>query len=205
MKKEMEIIKKKLPIILLISVMAAVAALVVVKQVKPSYETHFSYIVSLTARDQAAGFRFDGYWGLQATDLFSSTLAKWIVAPENMVAAYHEAQMMLPSDDPRSLARVVKAEKVAPQLVAVTVRGSTSGAAERLAAGLRSVMEKNVATYHDQGVPAAEFTVVPTALWTGAIKLSVPLVVISTFIFTFLIVLNGVILWESLRKHEDRR
>lgn len=194
-----EVIKKKLLIILLVSVAAAVAALVIAKQVEPSHEVHFSYLISLSTRDKASDFRFDGYYALQATDLFAATLSRWVTTPEVIVAAYAEANLDLPSDDPRVLVRAVRAEKVAPQLVTVTLRSSTRDRAEALTRGLRRVMERNVARYHDEGVPAVAFTVVATEPWSGIVRLSVPVIVTATFVFTFLIVLNAVLLIESLR------
>lgn len=203
MKKEIRTIKKKLPVMLLASVAMAVAVLVIAKQVKPSYETHFSYVVSLSEREAAPEYRFDGYYALQATDLFSATLARWLTAPETVVAAYAEAGLLLPSDDPRRVGRAVRAEKASAQLVAVTVRGPTSGTAQSLAEGLRDAMEENIAAYHDQGAPAARFTAVATAPWTGVVRISAPVAVTATFIFTFLILLNGTLLIESLKRSED--
>lgn len=194
-----KVIKKRLGLILLISVVAGVVALVVAKQAEPQHQVHFSYIVSLASRDPGAVYRFDGFYALQATDLFTATLASWASTPETLVAAYREAGVELPSDDPRTLTRAVRAEKAAPQLVAVTVRDTEASEAQRLAQGLQRVMERNVARYNTEGVPDVTFQVVTTDPWSGVVRLSVPMIVAATFLFTFLIVLNGVILRESLR------
>lgn len=198
------VVKKRFLLMVLVAVVVAGVALVIAKQVEPTQEVHFSYVVSLSARDEAAGFKFEGYYGLQAIDLFTTTLAKWITTPEVLVAAYQDAELQLASDDPRQLTRVVRAEKVAPQLVTVTVRGANREATERLADGLQHIMEKNVSAYHDQGVPAVQFSVVPTEPWTGVVRLSVPIVVAATFIFTFLVALNGVLLFESLKNMDKQ-
>lgn len=192
-------IKKKLPMLLLISVTAAVLALVIAKQVAPSYEVHFSYVVSLAQREAAPEYRFDGYYALQATDLFSATLAEWLTAPETVVAAYQAAGLALPSEDPRQVTRALRAEKAAAQLVTVTVRSAQREEAEKLADGLRQVMAKNIQAYHDQGAPAAQFRAVATTPWTGVIWLSIPIVVLATFVFTFFIALNVILLNESRR------
>lgn len=191
------LVKKKLPILLLISVTAAVIALVIAKQVAPGYQVHYSYLVSLSSRDQVGDYRFDGYYALQATDLFAATLASWVETPEVIVAAYQEAGLDLPSSDPRALGRAVRAEKAAAQLVTVTVRASEREAAEKLAGGLRVVMDLNVEKYHDEGVPAVVFRAVATEPWTGTIKLSILLIVIAAFIFTFFIALNVILFNES--------
>lgn len=191
--------KKQLPKVLLLSVVAALIAWGVAARVPPAYEVHFSYLVSLSQRDNVNEYRFDGFYALQATDLFAATLAKWAAAPEVVVEAYQEAGLELPSEDPRSLTRAIRAEKVAPQLVTVTVRDQSRDMAEKLAQGLQSVMEKNVADYHAQGVPAVQFRVVGTQPWTGVTRISVPIVVAATFIAAFLLAVNSVLLMVSLR------
>lgn len=194
-----EVIKRKLLVILLISVAAAVVALVIAKQAAPRYEVHYSYLVSLSSREQVPEYRFDGYYALQATDLFAATLAKWIETPEVVVAAYQAAGLSLPSGDPRAVVRSVRAEKAAAQLVTVTVRASEKETVEKLAAGLQDVMQENIKKYHDVGVPAMAFNVVATQPWTGVIRLSIPVVVTAAFVFTFFIVLNFV-LWNENRR-----
>lgn len=194
-----EVVRRRLPLVVLISVIAAVVALVAAKQIQTRHEVHFSYLVSLSARDEVSEFRFDGYYALQATDLFASTLARWVETPEVIVTAYQEAGLELPSPDPRQVTRAVRAEKAAPQLVTVTVYGSTQEKAQALARGLRQVMERNVARYHDKGGRAVTFTAVATEPWSGVTRVSVPVVVTATFVFTFLIVLNGILFVESLR------
>lgn len=192
--------QSKLPLALLVSVAAAVIAFVIVRQVGPGYQVHWSYLVSLQERDTVNEYRFDGYYALAATDLFAATLAKWTATPETIVAAYEAAGLELPDVDPRGVTRQVQAVKSAPQLVEVTVRHSERETAERLAAGMREVMAENVERYHNQGVPAVAFAAVPTEPWTGTTRLAAPVIVTATFLFTFFIVLNGILLIESLKR-----
>lgn len=195
-----KVVPQRLPVMLLISVAAAFAAFVIVRQAGPGYQVHWSYLVSLQERDTVNEYRFDGYYALSATDLFAATLAKWIQAPETIVAAYRAAGFELPNVDPRGLTKQVEAVKSAPQLVEVTVRHSERETAEALAAGLQEVMIGNVEQYHDQGVPAVSFGVVATEPWTGTTRLSAPVIVTATFLFTFFITLNAILLIHSLKR-----
>lgn len=195
-----ETMRKQLPRIVLFSVVAALVAWGIAARIRPTHEVHYSYLVSLSQRDNVNEYRFDGFYALQATDLFAATLAKWVATPEVVVAAYQEAGLELPSEDPRALTRAVRAEKSAPQLVAVTVRSSSRETAENLARGLQRVMDRNVATYHAQGVPAVQFRVVVSEPWTGVTKIFVPIVVVATFVAAFLLAVNAVLLAESFRR-----
>lgn len=194
-----QVVQRKLPGILLASVAAAVVAGLVVNRVGPTYTVHYSYLVSLSEREETDDFRFDGYYALSATDLFTATLASWVGAPEVVVAAYEEAGVAT-SQDPRDVARTVTAEKKAPQLVAVTVRHKDQAVAEKLAQGLQVVMERNVEQYHDQGIPELIFRVVATSPWLGISRLSAPVIVSATFIFVLLMGVNAVLLVESVKQ-----
>lgn len=189
--------------LLLVSVAVGVLAYAVVHRLGPTYEVHFSYLVSLSERETVPEYQFDGYYALQATDLFAATLARWATTSEVIVAAYSAAGIDSPTDDPRALGRSVAAVKSAPQLVEVTVRGKQRDEVERLAVGLRRVMEQNVARYHDEGIPALHFRVVATEPWVGTTRLSASVIVSAVFIFTFLFGVNGVLLLESLRRVGD--
>ena len=171
-----------------------------VRQLGPTYQVHFSYLVSLGEREAAGEFRFDGYYALSATDLFAATLAEWVKTPEVIAAAYERSGVDLESRDSRSLARTVLADKLAPQLVVVTVQHRDRGKAERLAEGLREVMSSNVDSYHDQGIPALRFRVVATKPWLGVSRLSQSVITGAVFVFVLLAGLNLVILLESVRR-----
>lgn len=192
-------VQRKLPSVLLVAAGAAVVAWLIVYRLGPTYTVHYSYLVSLSEREETEDFRFDGYYALSATDLFTATLASWVSAPEVVVAAYEEAGLPA-SRDPKNVARAVTAEKKAPQLVAVTVRHKDQAVAEKLAQGLQAVMERNVEQYHDQGIPELTWRVVATSPWLGMSHLSAPVIVGATFVFVLLMGVNVVLLVESVRQ-----
>jgi hypothetical protein len=165
-----------------------------------THEVYFSYIISLREREAGAAYHFDGYYALQATDLFAATFARWLGAPETIVAAHSRAGLPLPGADARQLSDSVRAERTAPQLVQVTVRGRTSQEARGLAQGLRDVMVRYVDDYHDQGIPALRFSATATNEWTGVRQISLPVIAISTFVFSLLLGVNAVLFWESVRR-----
>lgn len=192
-------VRRMLPRLLIVSSGVALVAYMIVQRVGPSYEVHFSYLISLSERENVPEYRFDGYYALQATDLFAATVAQWATTPEVIVAAHEAAQLQLRSSDPRVLSRVISTAKTAPQLVEVTVQDRQSERAEKLAAGFMAVMERNIERYHDEGIPALYFRVVATEPWVGVSRLSEPVIVSAAFVFTLLFGVNGVLLVESLR------
>jgi capsular polysaccharide biosynthesis protein len=193
-----DVVQQRLPAVLLLSAAAALVAWLVVRDAGPTYQVHFSYLVSLSEREAADEFRFDGYYALSATDLFAGTLAQWLQAPEVLVSAYQRAGVPLPSRDSRQLGRSVSAEKVASQLVAVTVYQKDRTQAERLAQGLQAVMADNIDVYHDLGAPALSFRAVATEPWVGVHSLSQLVISVAAFVFMFFVVINLIVLRESI-------
>lgn len=194
---------RAMPWLLAVSVLLAALAYGAVERVGPVHEVHFSYLVSLAEREMTEEFQFEGYYALQATDLFTATLAAWLQAPEVVAAAYTEAEIPLEGRTGYELVRQVRVEKAAAQLVRVTVRENTAGRAERLARGLRTVMERNISTYHQQGLPMLTFRAVPLDSWSSVSDTGSGVAATATFIFSFLILVNGVLLWLGIRGISD--
>ena len=194
---------RRLPQLLLVSAGVATVVFFVVSSVGAKYTIHFSYLVSLSEREEASEYRFDGFYALQATDLFAATLAKWAAAPEVINKAYQTAGLTPESADVRSLSRVVRAEKTAPQLVQLTIQAKDPETAERLADGLQEVMAENIDLYHDQGVPELAFSVIATEPWLSTQEAATTVIVIATFVAVFMLGVNVVLLVASLSEEAD--
>ncbi len=191
-------LKRALPLLALASLTLSLSTYFIASSLGPTYEAHYSYLVSLKSRDVVPDYRYDGYYALQATDLLSATLAQWTMAPEVIVAALNEVGLPV-SSDVRSLTRFIRAEKVAPQLVAVTVTGESAAVAERLATGLQKVMERNVARYHDQGIPEMAFQVTTTDTWTGQNQLQSGAMAVAVLVAALFLGINTVLLGTSIK------
>ncbi len=194
------VLKRKLLVLVVVSALVAAGAYGLTARLPTTYQVHFSYLVALTQREgPTADYHFDGYYALQATDLFTTTVAAWTTTPEVIVAAYQVAKLPVPTADTRVLLQKITAEKSAPQLIEVTVHDTQAQIAQALAYGLQTVMQKQVELYQQQGSPALTFKIVPTNVWTGEQRVDRRIITITTFILILFVGLNLVILRESLR------
>ncbi len=150
-----------------ISILVATLGYGIAKQFPATYEVNFSYMVSMEQRDESSNFRYDGYYALSATDLFSATLAGVIVSPETIVAAYGGANIPLPTEDTIDLVKSIRSEKVAPQLVRVRVRNASRERAEDISSGLMDAVEGSVDQYNQKGNTAIVFRAIATTPWTS--------------------------------------
>jgi len=188
-------VRRQLPLLVLIGAMAGFLALVIAGRMSGNYKVYFSYLISLSEQQTTDDYKFDGYYVLQATELFGETLAAWVRTPEVLVAAHERGGLVLASEDPRHLGGLVEARQEAPQLVTVVVQGKSRDRAEKLARGLQDEMEERVRQY--------QFEVVPTATWTGKNQIAAPVVAGTVFVFVFLLGINFVLLREALHENSD--
>lgn len=190
-------LRRAWPLIMLVSVAAALIAYGVVERQGPAYTVHFSYLVALAEREESATFEFDGYYALQATDLFAATVAAWAKSPEVVVAAYDRAGIEGRSADARVLVRAVEANKRSPQLVQVAVTHRDRETAEQLARGLQEVLGEQVAIYHERGIPALHFNAVSTQSWTSVRQPATRLLVTTVFLLVLVVAINLVLLKQT--------
>lgn len=191
-------LQRRLPHILLLSLLAAAVTYAVVNRMGAAYKVHLSLLVSLAQRETADEYTFDGLYALQSTELFTATLAEWTATPAVIVDAYREAGLPVPTEDARQLSRRISAKKTAPQLVEISVAGSSRTNTEHLARGLVVVTQKNVEMYQREGVPTLQFRVVASKPWTSVVYPATSVIVGGVFFVTFLLLVNGVLVWKSL-------
>jgi len=188
-----QIVYKKLPGLLIVSAVVGGAVFGVVRNQGPVYEAHFSYLVSLKEREESKDYSYDGYYALQATDLFAATLAQWIRTPEAVVKTRERAGLKV-NKDPRSISRSVRAVKTAPQLIEVTVEDRDRQVVEKMVVGVQGVVDDMVGRYHEEGDVELEFSVVSTDCWVGERSLSAAGIAVAVFVFTIFLAINVVLI-----------
>lgn len=185
---------RRAPRILLVSFLIALASYTVAAKMPVSYNVHFSYVVSQEAKEVPPGFRYDGYYALSASDLFTATLASWIAQPQTIVAAYEASSMPLPTQDAVDLGKYIHAEKAAPGLVNITVENPSQETAEAVAGGIAKIVPVFIAQQNTVGTPAVTFRAISSRPWTGTSRIAPLPIALVFFMFAFLAQIIGVLL-----------
>jgi len=103
------------------------------------YSTSMSLGVNRANKDATSDYQYDGYYALQAADLFSQTLVSWMQTPSILVEIYRQADLPTDEDSIRGITGRFKTKKVAAQNVVVTYMSPTEEEAERLANAMTKV------------------------------------------------------------------
>lgn len=189
-----EKLSRKTPAILIVSFTCALVAYIVAAKLPVSYDVHLSYVVSMQKREAASDFRYDGYYALSATDLFTATLASWTAQPQTIARAYQAANIPLPTYDMIDLGKRVRAEKSAPGLVNITVLDSSRETAEAIAKGMTEVVSAFILQQNTAGTPAVMFSATAFDPWTGMSRIAPFPIALVIFVFVLLACSIGVLL-----------
>lgn len=191
MNDSLEVLVSKIPRVLIVSFIAALASYGITAKIPVSYDVHVSYVVSQEGREATPGFRYDGYYALSATDLFAATLAAWIAQPQIIALAYKASDISLPTYDAIDLGKRIRSEKAAPGLVNITVRDRSRETAERIARGVAKIVPAFIAQQNTTGTPAVTFRGIASDSWTGVSRIAPLPIALVVFMFA----LFAQILW----------
>lgn len=102
-----------------------------------NYTTSISFAVNRVNKEETADYQYDGYYALQASDLFSETVVSWLQTPSILVKIYERAGVVKASNTPiRSLTSRFKTKKFAAQNIVVSYSSSSSEEASKLATAM---------------------------------------------------------------------
>ncbi len=180
-------LSSKVPRILITSFILAIIAYGVALKIPVSYDAHLSYVVSQQEREASAQFRYDGYYALSATDLFTATLAAWIGEPQTIAQAYKAANVQIPTYDAIDLTKHVRSQKTAPGLVSITVTDSSRETAEAVAKGIAEIIPSFIERQNTTGTPAVSFRSSVSGPWTGVSSVAPFPIALVVFVFGLLV------------------
>lgn len=131
--------RKALALSLIVLVVAASYAWAYLQPVR--FTTSVSFAVNRVNREDTKVYEYDGYYALQASDLFSDTVVSWLQTPSVLVEIYKQAGKQDAAQDIQSLTSQFKTKKFAAQNIVVTYSSPTESEAEKLASAMTDVIK----------------------------------------------------------------
>lgn len=138
---------------------ATVATWVVVSRQPTSYGSSQSFAINRINREATPDYQFDGYYALQAADLFSQTVVSWFSTPSILRDVYRQAGLDPAMTSLNSLPNRFSVKKYSPQNIVVKVREMSNERVTAVAAAVKTVMEQQASQLNltPQGKP--QFTI----------------------------------------------
>lgn len=142
LKQYIKIIKQHIKLVAAVLILVGTFAFVF-SAIRPiTYETSLSLLISRTTIQETEDYKYDGYYAIQANDLFANTTVGWLKSPEIVVAIYKEAGVSLSAENLRKLEKNFKAFKTSPHSVEVKFKSKTKKDAQSVVKAAVSVLEK---------------------------------------------------------------
>ncbi len=144
-------------------VLATVTAWVVSASQPVKYGTSQSFAINRVNRDVTPDYQFDGYYALQAADLFSQTVVSWFSTPSVLSEVYQQANLNPEIESLSSLPSRFKVKKYSSQNIVVRITERTQDRVNKVAAAVKTVMEQKAAQLNQTPEGKSQFTIVGSA------------------------------------------
>lgn len=125
-----------------------------------SFSTSLAFTVNRINKQDVKEYQYDGYYALQASDLFTETVVSWFLTPSVIVEMYDAAGVPANVQDLSSLTARFKIKKYSSQNLGVTFTSFSRADAEKLAAAVVKTVEVKASQLNQSADRKALFEVV---------------------------------------------
>ncbi len=156
----MKIIAKYRWFIIIITVLATVGSLVY-SYIKPAYfDTSISFSINRINMQTTEDYQYDGYYAIQASDLFSQTVMSWFMTPSVLLEIYEKANIDPQITSIESFTSRFKTKKYSPQNIVVRYHERDYETADAIATAIIDIVENKAAEANQTSDDKALFEVV---------------------------------------------
>lgn len=121
---------------------ATLATLAFSAYAQPSYVTSLSISVNRVHRQETPDYQYDGYYAIQASDLFSQTILSWFLTPSVLLEFYDTAGVDPQITSLGGLTARFHARKFSAQNIVVQFSDPDRDSANKLATAIGTVVKK---------------------------------------------------------------
>lgn len=137
----MSIFKKYFWVIILITSVGLISALVFSFVKSAYYDTSISFSINRINQQETPEYQYDGYYSIQASDLFSQTVMSWFLTPSVLLEIYEEAVIDPQISSIEEISSRFKTKKFSPQNIVVRFKEKDNQRAEKLSAAIIKIIQ----------------------------------------------------------------
>lgn len=200
----MNIFRKYRWLIIVITVVGVGSALIF-SLVRPVYyDTSLAFSINRINLQETQDYQFDGYYAIQASDLFSQTVMSWLMTPSVLLEIYQKAEIDPQISSLEEISSRFKTKKYSPQNIVIRYKERDHQTADKIAQAISSVIQEKANLANQTSEQKALFEVIGTnpvivekkpIIWLNSL-----IGLISGFIFSLI----AAYLIEYLRRGEAR-
>jgi hypothetical protein len=188
--------------LLLLAAVSALCTAIVTSRLPRGVDVSLPFTIPVPGRPLSGAYEYDGYYALQATDLFAGTLAGWLTSPDLVADVYAKAGLAQPARSVRTLARVFTARKLSGQLVELRFHARTGEDAQRVAEHVTAIVHRRTEQFNKEGGTPLQFSVTSGEPLVLPVQRSVPLRALVGGLVAFVFGASALLLWDAARPPE---
>lgn len=155
------------------------AALAVALSSPEQFDTSLAFAINRINKQETVDYQFDGYYAIQASDLFAQTITSWLTTPSILLEIYQRADVDPDIASLSSFSGRFTTKKYSSQNIGVRFIERDKHTAEKISAAIIAVLQAKTATINQTADAKALFEIVGSSPVIVATK---PSPVLSTII-----------------------
>lgn len=193
------LLKRPVAFLVIVTLLAGLAALIYSLRQPLKYETSISFAANRINQGPTNAYEYDGYYAIQAADLFSQTVVSWFSTPSVLKEVYERAGVDTKQHALNDLTHRFSTKKFAAQNIVVTFSEASESRAQQIAQAVIETMQTRAAALNQASDKKALFELVGTKPLIVPTKPNVPLMTFGGLLAGFLAALSVVSLTAYLR------
>ncbi|MFC1663301.1 hypothetical protein ACFL04_04040 [Patescibacteria group bacterium] len=208
LRQYISIIKKSLIWIIVITILGGTSGLLVAITTTEKFDTSLSFNINRINKQETTEYQYDGYYAIQAADLFAKTVTSWLATPSILLEIYDEAGIDPRVDSLTSFASRFTTKKYSSQNIGVRFKERDRVTAEKIAAAIIDVLQEKTTNINQTADAKSLFEIVGSTPVIVATKPSIAVLTIVGLVAGFFVVFMMVLIIYYLRvppsSNEDR-
>ncbi len=142
LKDYLKILNQHKKIIVVLTLLIALAAFLFAYLQPVVYDTSIAFTINRTAKQKTTDYQYDGYYAIQASNLFAQTIMSWLMTPAFVLEVYQQAGVEPSIQSLDKLGSLLSSKKLSPQNVVVRFKEKDETVAKKIGAALIDKVEQ---------------------------------------------------------------
>lgn len=144
------VFRRRLPTVVAVTVIVALLAVLATWLLPEQYSVSVSIAVNVSDQQITPDYKFSRYYGTQASEKFSATVASWFQSPEVVQRIFERAELDPGTTSLRNLSKIFKSEPLAAQNVEVDFTTTSRDEATKLLGAIRAEVAQKTADLNQE-------------------------------------------------------
>jgi len=150
-------------LIVIVTIIGLASALVFSLLRPAYYDTSLAFSINRINLQTTEDYQYDGYYAIQASDLFSQTVMSWMMTPSVLLEIYQKAQIDPQISSLEEISSRFKTKKYSPQNIVVRYKERDRQTADEIAQAITTIVQEKAILANQTSEQKALFEVAGTS------------------------------------------